>query len=132
MPMPFRMRPAAIIVLAAALSAAEPQLDPARLKMIPQRMQEFVDRGEISGIVTLVGRNNQIVALDAVGYADIENRKPMRTDTIVQIMSQTKTITGVAAMILVDEGNSTSRARSKSTCRSSRASRWPRRNPTAA
>jgi CubicO group peptidase (beta-lactamase class C family) len=28
----------------------------------------------------------------------------MRTDTIVQIMSQTKTVTGVAAMILVDEG----------------------------
>jgi len=28
----------------------------------------------------------------------------MRPDTIVQIMSQTKTFTGVAAMILVDEG----------------------------
>lgn len=28
----------------------------------------------------------------------------MRTDSIVQIMSQTKTVTGVAAMILVDEG----------------------------
>ena len=102
--MPFRMRTAVIIVLAAVLNAAEPQLDPARLKLIPQRMQEFVDRGEISGIVTLVGRNHQIAALDAVGYADIENRKPMRTDTIVQIMSQTKTVTGVAAMILVDEG----------------------------
>jgi len=28
----------------------------------------------------------------------------MRTDAIMQIMSQTKTVTGVAAMILVDEG----------------------------
>jgi CubicO group peptidase (beta-lactamase class C family) len=61
-------------------------------------------RGEISGVVTLVARNGQIAALDAAGFADIESRKPMRTGAIVQIMSQTKPVTGVAAMILVDEG----------------------------
>jgi CubicO group peptidase (beta-lactamase class C family) len=93
-----------LLMAAVSLCAAPPALDPATLKQIPRRMQEFVDRGEISGVVTLVGRHNEIVALDAVGFADIENRKPMRTDTIVQIMSQTKTVTGVAAMILVDEG----------------------------
>jgi CubicO group peptidase (beta-lactamase class C family) len=91
-------------LLALTATAAEPALDPATLQLIPRRMQEFVDRGEISGVVTLVARNGQIAALDAVGFADIENRKPMRTDAIVQIMSQTKTVTGVAAMILVDEG----------------------------
>jgi len=37
-----------------------------------------------------VTRNGQIAALDAAGFADIESRKPMRTDAIVQIMSQTK------------------------------------------
>ena len=91
-------------LLAFTATAAEPPLDPATLKLIPGRMQEFVDRGEISGVVTLVARNGQIAELDAVGFADIEGRKPMRTDSIVQIMSQTKTVTGVAAMILVDEG----------------------------
>ena len=85
-------------------SAADALLDPATLKLIPQRMQELVDKRELSGVITLVARNNQIAELDAVGFADIENSKPMRTDSIVQIMSQTKTITGVAAMILVDEG----------------------------
>ena len=67
-------------------------------------MQEFVDRGDISGVVTLVGRNGRVAALDAAGFADIENKREMRPDSIVQIMSQTKTVTGVAAMILVDEG----------------------------
>jgi CubicO group peptidase (beta-lactamase class C family) len=93
-----------LLTFALPAAAAEPSLDAATLKLIPKRMQEFVDRGDISGVVTLVGRNGRIAALDAVGFADIENKKEMRTDSIVQIMSQTKTVTGVAAMILVDEG----------------------------
>lgn len=93
-----------LVAVAVTATAAGPSLDPAKLKLIPVRMQEFVDRGQISGVITLVARNNQIAELDAVGYADIEKKRPMRTDTIVQIMSQTKTVTGVAAMILVDEG----------------------------
>jgi CubicO group peptidase (beta-lactamase class C family) len=94
----------AFTAVAFTATGAEPSLDPTTLKLIPKRMQEFVDRGDISGVVTLVARNNQIAALDAAGFADIEKKKPMRTDTIVQVMSQTKTVTGVAAMILVDEG----------------------------
>jgi CubicO group peptidase (beta-lactamase class C family) len=93
-----------LVVLCAVAFGAEPSLDPATLKLIPARLKEFVDRGDISGVVTLVARNNRIAAVDAAGFADIENHKPMKTDTIVQIMSQTKTFTGVAAMILVDEG----------------------------
>lgn len=92
-----------ILIAFLAIAIGAP-LDQATLKLIPHRMQEYIDRGEISGIVTLVGRNNEIAELDAVGFADIENKKPMKTDSIVQIMSQTKSITGVAAMILVDEG----------------------------
>jgi CubicO group peptidase (beta-lactamase class C family) len=83
---------------------AQSSLDANTLKLIPGKMQGYIDRGEIAGIVTLAGRNGVVSELDAVGFADIENRKPMRTDTIMQVMSQTKTFTGVAAMILVDEG----------------------------
>ena len=48
------------------------------LKLMPKRMQEFVDRGDISGVVTLVGRNGRIDALDAAGFADIENKRGMQ------------------------------------------------------
>ncbi|HEX4231898.1 MAG TPA: serine hydrolase domain-containing protein [Bryobacteraceae bacterium] len=92
------------LLIAISLQAAAPPLNQDVLKLVRGRMQEYIDRGEIAGIVTLVGRDGQIAELDGVGYADIENHKPMRSDTIVQIMSQTKTFTGVAAMILVDEG----------------------------
>jgi CubicO group peptidase (beta-lactamase class C family) len=95
---------ALLLGFAGAAHAADPALDPATLKLIPARMQEFVDRGEISGVITLVARGGRVAALDAVGFADIEKKKPMKPDTIVQVMSQTKTVTGVAAMILVDEG----------------------------
>lgn len=99
-----RLAAAFLCLSAIPVVFAAPPLDADTLKLIPKRMQEYTDRGEIAGIVTLVGRNDQIAALDAVGFADIEKKKPMRPDTIVQIMSQTKTLTGVAAMILVDEG----------------------------
>jgi CubicO group peptidase (beta-lactamase class C family) len=97
---------AALIALCIAplFAAATNSVNLARLKQIPARMQKFVDDQSISGAVTLVAHRGQIVELDAVGYSDIEKKKPMRTDSIVQIMSQTKTFTGVAAMMLVEQG----------------------------
>jgi CubicO group peptidase (beta-lactamase class C family) len=79
-------------------------IDSERLKLIPARMKEFVDSGSISGAVWLVAHRGQIATVDAAGFSDIEKRKPMRADTIVQIMSQTKSFTGVSAMMLVEEG----------------------------
>jgi CubicO group peptidase (beta-lactamase class C family) len=84
--------------------AGTDSIDAERLKLIPARMQEFVADGSISGAVYLVAYRGRVLAFGAVGSSDIENHKPMRTDTIVQIMSQTKSFTGVAAMMLVEEG----------------------------
>ncbi|MGD0578432.1 MAG: serine hydrolase domain-containing protein [Bryobacteraceae bacterium] len=93
----------AVLAFLPALAGAG-SIDTERLKLIPARMQEFVDDGSISGAVSLVAYRGKVVALDAVGFSDIENHKPMRAGTIVQIMSQTKSFTGVAAMMLVEEG----------------------------
>ena len=67
-------------------------------------MKSFVDNGTASGIVTLVQRNGVLASLEAVGFQDAEAKKPMRTDTIFQIMSMTKPVTGVAIMMLAEEG----------------------------
>ena len=88
----------------ALLTASAASLDTDHLKLIPARMQEFVNNGSISGAVCLVAYRGTVASLDAAGFSDVENRKPMRTDTIVQVMSQTKSFTGVAAMMLVEEG----------------------------
>ncbi len=79
-------------------------LDPAVLDQIKPRLQDLVDKQVIPGAVYLVARHGKIAAFDAVGFADIENNKPMRKDSLFQIMSMTKNFTGVAAMMLVEQG----------------------------
>src|SRR6185295_7038720 len=48
--------------------------------------------------------HGKTAALEAVGWSDVEGKKPMAADSIFQIMSMTKPITGVAIMMLVEEG----------------------------
>jgi CubicO group peptidase (beta-lactamase class C family) len=67
-------------------------------------MRGFVDAGTAAGFVTLVARRGQVVSLEATGLQNIESKTPMAADTIFQIASMTKPITGVGVMILVEEG----------------------------
>ncbi len=71
---------------------------------IDAAMQEFVDRGEIAGAVTLVGHDGKVVHLGAVGMSDIEAAKPMQPWSRFSIASMSKPITATAVMILQDEG----------------------------
>src|SRR5690349_187133 len=57
-------------------------LDAQKLKEIPKRMQQFVEDKTISGAVTLVARHGQIAELDAIGLADLAEKKPMRPDSL--------------------------------------------------
>lgn len=79
-------------------------MDSERLSRIPARMKSFVEQGSIAGTVTLVARRGHVVSLEAVGYQDLEDKKPMRTDTIFDIRSVTKPITAIGIMILMEEG----------------------------
>jgi CubicO group peptidase (beta-lactamase class C family) len=90
-------------MLAVAVWGA-PGMDPAVLGRIPKRMQELVDAGVLSGAVTLVQRHGAVASFEAVGWADIEAKKPMKADTIFQVMSMTKPFVGTAIMMLADEG----------------------------
>jgi CubicO group peptidase (beta-lactamase class C family) len=82
--------------------AAEP--DRKTLADIPARMQQFVDQGQISGAVTVVGRHNQVLSHEAVGLRDVESRQAMTKDTLFRIASMTKPITAAGIMVLADEG----------------------------
>ena len=57
------------------------------------RMQSLVDKGVTPGTVTLVIKKGQVLSFEAVGYRDLETRKPMTTDTIFDIRSMTKPVT---------------------------------------
>ena len=88
------------LLLIAALAAADPET----LSRIKPRMQAHVDHGGISGTVTMIVEKGQTVHTETTGWADIENKKPMRKDSIFQIMSMTKPLTGTVAMMMVEAG----------------------------
>jgi CubicO group peptidase (beta-lactamase class C family) len=75
-----------------------------RLEKIRPMLQRYVDEGSIVGAVTLVMRDGVVVQQSAVGWADKEARKPMRDDTLFRIASQTKALTSVAILQLMEEG----------------------------
>ena len=75
-----------------------------KLAEIPKKLQPFIDSGQVPGFITVVARDGKVVHFDTQGMMDVERQKPMRPDTIFRMASMTKPITGVAVMILVDEG----------------------------
>jgi len=76
----------------------------ARLDRIGAVMQQYVDNGKVSGVVTLVVREGKAAYLKAFGKLDLERGTPMPTDGIFRIASQSKAVTSVAVMTLVEEG----------------------------
>ena len=75
-----------------------------RLARLRPAMQRFIDEEQVPNFATLVAREGKIVYFEAQGYADCERKKPVTKDTIFRLYSNTKPITGVAAMILCEEG----------------------------
>jgi CubicO group peptidase (beta-lactamase class C family) len=74
-----------------------------RLTRIDRFMQEYVDSNRIAGAVALVLRDGDVVYERAVGWAEKGARR-MTPDAMFRIASQTKALTSVATMILVEEG----------------------------
>jgi len=75
-----------------------------RLARLPEGMKALVDNGKLAGVVTMVSRHGKVVEFDATGKRDIASNAPMQKDSIFRIYSMSKPITGVAMMLLFEEG----------------------------
>ena len=75
-----------------------------RLERLESGMRAFVVDGKLAGVVTLAARHGKIAHFSAAGAKDVEAGDPIETDSIFRIYSMTKPITGVAMMILYEEG----------------------------
>ena len=84
------------LLLAAAATAASPGLG--------DFFAPHLARRTIAGAVTLVADRDGVVAAEAFGLADVAAGRPMRPDTVFWIASQSKPMTAVALLMLVDEG----------------------------
>jgi len=76
-----------------------------RLDRIRPKMQAYVDAKQLPGFITMVARRGKLVHFEQVGQMDVEAATPMLEDTIFRMYSMTKPITGVAVMILYEEGH---------------------------
>ena len=75
-----------------------------RLARLAPALRGYVERGEVAGVVTVIARNGRVVAIDSAGFADLDARTPIRSNTIFRIASMTKPVTSVAVMMLVEDG----------------------------
>jgi len=64
----------------------------------------FVQREELAGAVMLVADKDKVLSVTTEGFADIAAHKPMQADALFWIASQSKCMTAVAVLMLVDEG----------------------------
>ena len=77
---------------------------PGALDKMDAGMQDLVDKKHLAGIVTLVARRGKVVQHKAYGVQSFETNAPMKLDTIARMHSMTKPVTGVAMMMLYEEG----------------------------
>lgn len=78
-----------------------------RLAVIDRGLQRYVDDNRVAGLVALVLQDGKPVYEKAFGWADKEAGRRMTTDAIFRIASQTKALTSVAIMQLIEEGRLT-------------------------
>src|SRR5512143_1467011 len=75
-----------------------------RLRWLHEAIQREVGEQRLAGVTTLLLRHGQVVEARSYGLKDIAAGAPMTNDTIFRIYSMTKPVTGVAMMILYEEG----------------------------
>ncbi len=76
-----------------------------RLNHIETTMNDYIGKGKMPGMVTMVARHGKIAYYKSFGMMDMEAKKEMSKDAIFRIASMSKAITTVAVMILFEEGH---------------------------
>lgn len=75
-----------------------------RLERLHALMQEVVDKKQMPGVVTILARHGRVIDYRAYGVRDMASGAPMTKDAIFRDFSMTKPVTGVAMMILYEQG----------------------------
>jgi CubicO group peptidase (beta-lactamase class C family) len=90
-------------VLALSITLAVHAREP-KLPGVGAAIEDMVAKREIAGAVTVVLDRRAILHLETSGFADVAGKRPMTPDTLFWIASMTKPVTGIAILMLQDEG----------------------------
>jgi CubicO group peptidase (beta-lactamase class C family) len=97
------LRIASVLALSATLVTTLIADEP-RLAGVGAAMEQQIAKQEIAGAVTMVVAKDRVLHLEATGLADVASKRPMTPETLFWIASMTKPVTGVALLMLQDEG----------------------------
>src|ERR1044072_895636 len=75
-----------------------------RLENLHKLIQEEIDKKQLVGAITILARHGKIIDYRTYGQRDQATNAPMTKDTIFRDYSMTKPVTGVAMMILYEQG----------------------------
>lgn len=74
------------------------------LQKLSDNIQGYLDTGQIVGGELVVIKNRRTVLHDVFGWKDREDKVEMERNSLFNLRSMTKPLTGAAAQILIDEG----------------------------
>ena len=75
-----------------------------RLENLHRIIQGEIEDKQLAGAITILARHGKIVDYRVYGESDIDSHRPMAKDTIFRDYSMSKPVTGVAMMILFEQG----------------------------
>lgn len=87
------------------MAAADAGFSPERLSRLDRVLErDYIDRHEVPCIDLRIWRRGGMVHSFRAGWMEVERGAPLREDAIYRIYSMTKPITGVAILLLMEEG----------------------------
>jgi CubicO group peptidase (beta-lactamase class C family) len=75
-----------------------------KVKSLDSLLQAFIDNKKLNCVAAFVAKGGTVVYKKAFGWKDLENKVPATVDDYYILFSQTKAITTVAFMTLVEKG----------------------------
>lgn len=84
-------------------SSAQKKVIDSKTSYAREVLQPYVDRGELPGAISIF-YNNGVQEICCIGYANVEQKRPIRLDNVFMQCSQTKGFCGVTIAKLVEEG----------------------------
>ncbi|RYD37254.1 MAG: class A beta-lactamase-related serine hydrolase, partial [Verrucomicrobiaceae bacterium] len=94
-----------MMLAAACMGSGFAKEDAGKLDAALSKFREgVVEAKDVAGAVTVVGSKEKVLSAGASGFAEIATKRPMKTDSVGWIASMSKPVTGVAVMMMVEEG----------------------------
>ncbi len=86
------------------MSPSQSDFSESGIEKLDQAMREIVKNQDVAGMVWMLAKDGKVATLESAGFARLDDQVPMRKDTLFRIYSMTKPVTGVALMILHEQG----------------------------